>query len=144
MARPEAIAFAAPETEEMMKVAVTGIGAVFTGMVEGVAVSMAPQMGTLQPMVEWGTFLGVPLLGVAGALFTRGMLGDLFTGVACGGLGALGLKLPELVAGGVPGFAGTKRGSGVGGPRTLQLGAGQGAAGAGSQAAARSASRLEF
>ena len=94
----EAIAFAAPRAEEMTK-AVAGLaGAGITGVVQGVIVKMAPQMGAAAPILTWGTLLGAPLIGAAGALFTRGMLGDVFTGVACGGLGVLGYSLPEMIA----------------------------------------------
>ncbi|MBA7507336.1 hypothetical protein ES706_06055 [subsurface metagenome] len=94
----EAIAFAAPRTEEMTR-AVTGLaGAGITGAVEGVIVKMAPAMGALQPVFTWGTLLGIPAMAAAGALFTRGMLGDLFQGMACGGLGVVGYSLPEMLA----------------------------------------------
>ena len=94
----EAIAFAAPRTEEMTRT-VTGLaGAGITGAVEGVIVKMAPAMGALQPVFTWGTLLGIPAMAAAGALFTRGMLGDLFQGMACGGLGVVGYSLPEMLA----------------------------------------------
>jgi len=142
---PQDFAFATPDTEEITKVAVTGVAAGFTGMVEGVMVSMAPQMGTLQPMVEWATYLGVPLLAIAGALFTKGMVADALTGVACGGMGVLGMKLPDLMAAGIPGFAGGRPpGSVPGGARVKQLGAGNPAAVRAQQAARVGASSLEF
>jgi len=93
----EAIAFAAPRTEEMTRV-VAGIGgAGIAGVAEGVIVRMAPQMGAAAPILTWGTLLGVPLVGIAGALFTRGMLGDMFTGVAAGGVFGLAYSLPALL-----------------------------------------------
>jgi len=91
------IAFAAPGTEEMTRVVAAGAGAGITGIVEGVIIKMAPELGVAQPILTWGTLLGIPLLGAAGALFTRGLLGDLFTGVACGGLGIVGYSLPEML-----------------------------------------------
>ncbi len=94
----EAIAFAAPRTEEMTRVAVSGGGALITGVVQGVAVRMAPQLGAAGPILTWGTLLGMPLLGIGGALFTRGMLSDLFTGVGIAGVGIIGYSLPELIA----------------------------------------------
>ena len=95
---PDAIAFAAPRAEEMTRV-VTGVaGAGITGVAEGVIIRMAPGMGAAAPILTWGTLLGAPLVGIAGALFTRGMLGDMFSGVACGGLGILGYSLPALIA----------------------------------------------
>jgi hypothetical protein len=94
----EALAFAAPRTEEMTKVAVGLGGGVVTGLAEGVVIKFAPGLGALQPVVTWGTLLGVPAIGVAGALFTRGMIGDLFQGVAAAGAGVLGYSLPALIA----------------------------------------------
>ncbi|GAI80138.1 unnamed protein product [marine sediment metagenome] len=94
----EAIAFAAPRAEEMTRIATVGAGAGIAGLVEGVVVKMAPQMGAAAPILTWGATLGVPLVGVGGALFTKGMLGDMFTGVACGGLGVLCYTLPEMLA----------------------------------------------
>ena len=92
------IAFAAPRTEDMTRVVVVGAGAGITGAVQGVIVKMAPQLGALEPIFTWGTLLGVPAVGAAGALFTRGMLSDLFMGIAAGGLGVVGYSLPELMA----------------------------------------------
>ena len=94
----EAIAFGAPRAEEMTKAVTAGAGAGITGVVEGVIIKMAPDLGAAQPILTWGALLGVPLMGAMGALFTRGMLGDLFTGVACGGLGIVGYSLPEMLA----------------------------------------------
>jgi len=92
------IAFAAPRTEEMTKT-ITGLaGAGITGAVEGVIVKMAPQMGALEPVIKWGGLLGIPTMAAAAALFTRGMLSDLFMGAACGGLGVVGFTLPEMLA----------------------------------------------
>ena len=95
---PQEIAFAAPRVEEMTRVVAAGAGAGITGVVEGVVIKMAPELGAAQPIFTWGTLLGVPLLGAAGALFTRGLLGDLCTGIACGGLGIVGYSLPEMLA----------------------------------------------
>jgi len=93
----EAIAFAAPRAEEMTKV-VTGIaGAGITGMVEGATVQFAKGMGALEPIFSWGVLLGAPAVGVAGALFTRGMIADLFQGVAAGGTAILGYSLPAML-----------------------------------------------
>ena len=93
----EAIAFAAPRAEEMTRLAAGIGGAGIAGVAEGVIVRMAPQMGAAAPILTWGTLLGVPLVGIAGALFTRGMLGDLFTGVAAGGVFGLTYSLPALL-----------------------------------------------
>ncbi|GAJ11848.1 unnamed protein product, partial [marine sediment metagenome] len=76
----EAIAFAAPRTEEMTRVAIIGAGAGVTGAVQGVVVKVAPQLGALEPIFTWGTLLGIPAAGAALALFTRGMLSDLCLG----------------------------------------------------------------
>ncbi|GAI65363.1 unnamed protein product [marine sediment metagenome] len=55
-------------------------------------------MGALEPFLSWGALLGVPVLGIAGALFTRGMIGDLSMGVAAGGTAVLGYSLPAMIA----------------------------------------------
>lgn len=89
--------FATPRTEEMTGVAISGGGALVTGLAEGVIIKFAPGLGALQPVFTWGTLLGVPLAGVAGALFTRGMIADLFKGVAAAGCGVLGYSLPALI-----------------------------------------------
>lgn len=94
----EAIAFGAPGTEEMTKT-VTGIaGAGTVGVVEGTVVMFAKKMGALEPFLAWGALLGIPALGVAGALFTKGMLGNISQGVAAGGTAILGYSLPAMLA----------------------------------------------
>jgi len=94
----QALAFAAPGAEEMTKV-VTGLaGGGITGVLEGIIIKAAPMMGAAAPMLSWGTLLGVPLVGVAGALFTRGIIGDLLQGVAQGGSAILGYTLPAMLA----------------------------------------------
>jgi len=135
----DGLAIAAPRTEEMTKTALGLGGAVVTGLAEGVIVKFAPGLGALQPVFTWGTLLGVPLLGAAGALFTRGMLGDLFQGVASGGAAILGYSLPALVA---PYMPTGRRGPGSqqlmqGEPGIKQLGAGPAAAPQRAQAQAR-------
>jgi len=90
-------AIATPRAEEMTRVAVIGAGAGITGAVTGVIVKMAPQLGALEPILTWGAKLGLPVLGAAGALFTRGMISDLCMGVAAGGLGIVGYTLPEFL-----------------------------------------------
>ena len=137
----EAIAFAAPRTEELTKVAVGVVGAGLTGVVQGVIVKLAPQMGAAAPILTWGSLLGTPVLGTMGALFTRGMLGDLFAGVAAGGVAILGYTLPEMV---MPSTGRRALGKGDGGVK--QLGQGTVAQRA-QEAAARSLiakSSLEF
>ncbi len=93
----EAIAFAAPRAEEMTKLVAGVGGAGIAGVASGVIVRLAPQMGAAAPILTWGTLLGVPLVGLAGALFTRGMLGDVFTGVAAGGVFGLAYSLPAIL-----------------------------------------------
>ena len=93
----EAIAFAAPRAEEMTKLAAGLGGAGIAGVVGGVVVRMAPQLGAAGPILTRGTLLGMPLVGVAGALFTRGMLGDVFQGVAAGGVYGLAYSLPAIL-----------------------------------------------
>ena len=134
MPGPE-IAFAAPRAEEMTRVVAAGAGAGITGAVQGIITKLAPEMGAAAPILTWGTLLGVPLVGAAGALFTRGLLGDLCMGIACGGLGVIGYTLPEMLA---P-ITGRKALGGGGGPGGVkQLGAGaQGAAQRMQQAGAR-------
>lgn len=129
------IAFAAPRAEEMTKT-VTGIaGAGITGVVEGTVVMFAKGMGALEPILSWGVLLGAPAVGVAGALFTRGMLGDLCQGVAAGGTAILGYSLPAMLA---PELLGRRAPAGGG-----QLGAGPGVKllGAAPAAAANAAAR---
>ncbi len=140
---PNAIAFAAPRTEEMTKV-VTGIaGAGITGVVEGTVVYFAKGMGALAPFLTWGALLGMPAIGIGGALFTRGMLGDLFQGVAAGGTAILGYSLPAMLvpAAGRPAPGGGQLAPGA---SVKMLGAGPAAA---AMAASRSAgvrSSVEF
>jgi len=95
----EALVIAAPRADEITRVGVAGIGAGITGVVEGVAVMLAPRMGAAAPIITWGTLLGAPLMGTFGALFTRGMIGDLFQGVAAAGFGILAYSVPTLIAG---------------------------------------------
>ena len=110
----DGLAFGAPRAEEMTKVAVgLGIGVV-TGLAEGVIISMAPALGAMQPLVTWGALLGAPLVGVAGALFTKGMIGDVFQGVAGAGAGILGYSLPALMKPYLPAGAGRQVGAGPG------------------------------
>ena len=94
---PQAIAIAAPTTEEMTRVATVGVGAGFTGAVEGVVVSMAPKLGALEPIFTWGALLGVPAVGAAGALMAKGILGDLALGIAAGGAAILGYTMPAML-----------------------------------------------
>ena len=91
------LAFAAPTTEEMTRVASIGVGAGFTGAVEGVIVSMAPKLGALEVPVTWGVLLGVPAVGAAAALMTKGILSDLALGIAAGGAAILGYTLPAML-----------------------------------------------
>jgi len=138
----EAIAFAAPSTEAMTKT-VTGLaGAGITGAVEGVVLSIAPKVGALEPIFTWGTLLGVPAIATAGALFTRGMLGDMFQGMACGGLGVVGYSLPSMLA------AFTERrvpaGGQLGAGSVKLLGAGRPAYAPQSHSQSRAAVGLEF
>ncbi len=95
-------ALAAPTTEEMTGVAMGIAGAGVAGLVEGVVTMMAPRTGALAPFLSWGTLIGMPLVGAAGALFTGGLAADLFKGVASGGAAILGFTLPAMV---IPGTA---------------------------------------
>ncbi len=122
----QAMGFAMPATEEMTEVALGLGGAVVTGLAEGVVIKFAPGLGALQPVLTWGTLLGVPLVGVAGALFMKGMIGELFKGVAAGGAAILGYSLPALVTPYLP--TGSRSGGGQnllgGGAGIKQLGQG--------------------
>ncbi|GAI63777.1 unnamed protein product, partial [marine sediment metagenome] len=85
-------------TEEMTRMAAGGAGAGIVGVVEGMVVKMAPQLGAIEPVVTWGTLLGVPVVAAVGALFApRGLISDVCLGAACGGLGVLGYSLPALL-----------------------------------------------
>ncbi|GAJ17425.1 unnamed protein product, partial [marine sediment metagenome] len=131
----EAIAIAAPRTEEVTRTMAIGAGAGITGMFQGVIVRVAPKMGAAAPVLTWGSLIGAPTLGVFGALFTRGMLGDVFQGVAAGGIGVLCYSLPELIAPTV----GRRAPAPVGGGGSVKLlGAGVAGAPARAQAAVRS------
>jgi len=113
------LAFAAPRMEEMTEVAIgMGVGGI-TGLAEGVIISMAPGLGAMEPVITWGTLLAVPLVGAAGALFTRGMIGNAFQGIAAGGAAILGYSLPALVKPYLPTAA-------RGGEGARQMGGGQG------------------
>jgi len=115
------LAIAAPRTEDITKMAIGMGGGLGTGLVEGFMVSLAPKLGAAAPLITWGTLVGVPIIGAAGALFTRGMIGDLFQGVATGGAAILGYSIPALVA---P-ITGKQAGGGGSGPGVKQLPAGQ-------------------
>lgn len=137
------IAFAAPRAEEMTKV-VTGIaGAGITGVVEGTVVMFAKGMGALAPFLTWGALLGAPAVGIGGALFTRGMLGDLFQGVAAGGTAILGYSLPAMLVPAAGRKAPTELPPG-GGSSVKLLGAGPAAAAAAAARAAGVRSAVEF
>lgn len=94
----EAIAFAAPRTEEMTRTLSSVAGAGIAGLAEGIIVRVAPKMGAAAPVLTWGALIGTPMLGTLGALFTRGMLGNVFQGVAAAGIGVLAYSLPEMIA----------------------------------------------
>ena len=95
---PEAIAFAAPRAEEMTKTVAGVAAAGITGVAEGGAVMLAKGMGALEPIISWLVLLGAPAVGVAGSLFTRGLIGDVCQGVAAGGTAILGYSLPAMIA----------------------------------------------
>jgi len=140
---PQEIAFAAPRTEEMTKV-VTGIaGGGIAGVAAGTTVLFAKALGpALEGIASWGVLLGVPAVGVAGALFTRGMLGDLFQGVAAGGTAILGYSLPAMLA---PEIFGRRAPAQLGGgPGVKMLGQGPAAAAAAAARSAKAAVGLEF
>ena len=90
-------ALVTPTTEEMTRVGIVGGVAGVTGAVEGIALTMAPKLGALELPFTWGTLLGVPAAGLAAALMTKGILGDLGMGVAAGGCAILGYTLPAML-----------------------------------------------
>jgi len=91
------IAFAAPSTEEMTRTVVGGGMGLATGLASGLVAKIAPQFGVVSPILTWGTLLVAPVVGMFGALFTRGILSDACLGVAAGGCGALGYCVPGLL-----------------------------------------------
>ncbi|GAI84817.1 unnamed protein product [marine sediment metagenome] len=140
---PGAIAIAAPRAEEVTTTVSMAAGAGLTGLCEGMVVRIAPQMGAAAPVLTWGALIGVPTLGIFGALFTRGILGDVLAGVAAGGIGVLGYSLPEMISPTVGRRAGSP--AQVGGAPVKLLPAG--VAGAPARAAAKAAgvrSVIEF
>ncbi|GAI75075.1 unnamed protein product, partial [marine sediment metagenome] len=83
--------------------------------------------GVVSPILTWGMLLVAPVVGVFGALFTRGILRDACVGIAAGGAGALGYCVPALL----PELGLARRGGGQLTPEQLaararakQLGAG--------------------
>ena len=134
------LAFAAPRGEEMTKVAVGVAGAGITGVVAGTSVMFAKGMGALEPVISWGVLLGAPAVGVAGALFTRGMIGDVMQGVAAGGTAILGYSLPAMIA---PEIFGRRAPAQLGGGNAVKQ-LGQGAAVAAGAAARAARVGLEF
>ena len=94
---PQEFAISAPTTEELTKTGVGVVGAGLAGVVEGVIVKMAPQLGALETPFTWATLLGIPVVGIAGALTMKGMIGDLFQGVAAGGTAIAAYVLPAMV-----------------------------------------------
>ena len=142
---PQAIAIAAPRAEEMTKTLSIATGAGLTGLCEGMIVRIAPKMGAAAPVLTWGALIGVPTIGVFGSLFTRGILGDVLTGVAAGGIGVLGYSLPEMIAPTVGRRAGSPTQLGGGeSVKLLPAGVTGAAARAAAKAAAGARSVLEF
>jgi len=130
----------APRVEEMTKVVAGIAGAGITGVVEGATVMFAKGMGALEPIFSWGVLLGAPAVGVAGALFTRGMIGDVMQGVAAGGIAILGYSLPAMIA---PEIFGKKAPAQLGGGNGVKQ-LGQGAAVAANAAARAARVGIEF
>ena len=139
----EPIAIAAPRAEEVTQTVSVAAGAGLTGLCEGMIVRIAPQMGAAAPVLTWGALIGVPTIGIFGALFTRGVLGDVLTGVAAGGIGVLGYSLPEMISPTVGRRAAAPAGGGA--PvKLLPAGVAGAPARAAAKAAAGSRSVLEF
>ncbi|MBA7575967.1 hypothetical protein ES708_17803 [subsurface metagenome] len=142
----EAIAFAAPRTEEMTKTAIGTVAGIATGVIQGVVTKFSPQFGVIAPYLTWGSLIVTPLVGVAGALFTRGMVSDAFLGVAAGSGGVLGYSIPGLVEVGIakkaPQLTAEQRAALAAGTSVKQLPAGAAFAPQRQQALAKSS--LEF
>ena len=85
----EAAAIRAPTQAEMMRMLASTTGAGLSGLMEGIIVRVAPQMGAAAPVLTWGALIGTPVVGALGSLFTRGVLGDVLHGVAAGGVGVV-------------------------------------------------------
>lgn len=136
------IAFAAPRAEELTRVVAGVGGAGITGIVEGVIVKMAPSLGKAAPILTWGATLGFPLLGIGGALFTRGLLGDLFQGIAAGGVAVLGYTLPEMLMPATEKRLTVEQRAAIAAGGVKQLGAGQATAAQRAQAGIKSS--IEF
>ena len=91
-------ALATPTTEEMTRVGIVGVMAGMAGAVEGVVMTtVAPKLGALEVPFTWGTLLGVPAIGAAIALMTKGMISDAGMGIAAGGAALLGRELPVML-----------------------------------------------
>ena len=145
---PPEFGIAAPRVEEMTKVAAGVAGAGITGVVEGATVMFAKGMGALEPIFSWGVLLGAPAVGVAGALFTRGLIGDVCQGVAAGGTAILGYSLPAMIAPEIFGrkapLSAEQRAALAAGNGVKLLGAGPAAAAAAAAKAAGVRSSVEF
>ncbi len=142
----EAIAIRAPTGVQVTE-SVTSMGAAgITGLAEGLGVRLAARVpGTAGTMLTWGSLIGVPIGGVIGALFTRGMLGDAMKGIAAAGFGILGYSMPELISPTVGRRAGSPAQVGGGAPvKLLPAGVGGAPARAAAKAAAGARSVLEF
>jgi len=140
-----AIAIAAPTTTEVTRTVSMAAGAGITGLAEGMIVRIAPKMGAAAPVLTWGALIGVPTIGIFGALFTRGVLGDVLTGVAAGGIGILGYSLPEMISPTVGRRATSPTQVGGGAPvKLLPAGVAGAPARAAAKAAAGARSVLEF
>ncbi len=131
----EAIAFAAPRAEDMTRTVAVVSGAGIAGLCEGAIVKVAPKMGAAAPVLTWGALIGTPVIGTLAALFTKGILGDVFMGVAAGGVGVLGYSIPELIA---PTVGRRREIAGGGGGSVKLLGAGGAPARAAAQVGAMS------
>ena len=137
------LAFAVPRGEEMTRTVIGVGGGLAAGVVSGASILFAKALGpTLESIASIAMLLGVPVAGIAGALFTRGMISDACQGVAAGGTAIIGFSLPAMLA---PEIFARKAPAQPGGGNAVKL-LGQGAAKA-AEAAARAAkvrSSVEF
>jgi len=139
-----ALAIAAPTAAEVTRTVSTAAGAGLTGLIEGMIVRIAPKMGAAASMLTWGALIGAPAIGILGALFTRGVMSDVLTGVAAGGIGVLGYSLPEMIAPTVGRRAAGSPGQLGGGTPVKMLPAGVAGAPARAAAAVGARSVIEF
>jgi hypothetical protein len=89
---------ARPSAMEMTETMASMVGAGIGGVIEGVLVKTSSRFGAAAPYLTWGVLIGTPVVGVLGALFLKGMMGQFMHGVGAAGAGILGYTIPELIS----------------------------------------------